>query len=189
MKHRFPVRFTMGHRRSGDAVRRFLRDSAVLVVIALVTTGCGGGESADEAVAAENIGLDSCVLCSMTVAEQPAPRAQVVHRDGTRIFLCAASELGPYLEAPSSHGKPSAVFVEVLAPGDDGSEVSNGIHPWVLSGTASYVIEGPRRPVMGKPVLAFAKRIDAEEVASAIGGSVVAWEGLQSFLQPNGPAN
>jgi len=153
-------------------------------VLVLGLAGCGSEDAVEEtAVQATDPGLAMCSLCSMVVAEQPVPRAQVVHRDGHRVFLCTVSELGPYLQAPSSHGKPAVIFVEVLAAGDDGNPVSLEPHPWVDAASAFYVVEGAERPVMGESVLAYRNREEAQAMALASGGNVIAWEEVEDFLR------
>ena len=163
------------------------RERQIWVLLAFALSGpvgCAGDRETEEA---RNEALDptveACVLCSMVVNEQPAPRAQVVHRDGFRAFLCAASELEPYLAAPSSHGKPVSIYVEVLDSDDEGNVVSTDPHRWIDASAAYYVVEGPSRPVMGTPVLAYASEADARGVAGKIMGRVLVWNELLDFLK------
>ena len=131
----------------------------------------------------QDIGDASCELCGMVVSEQPAPRAQVVHRDGHRSMLCSVAELPAYLDAPSVHGKPSAVFVEVLPADVDPSATNNSAHVWKAAEGLSYVIGGPMRPVMGESVLVFANLTDAQLQAVAFDGRVLDFEGLKGHIR------
>ena len=169
-------------------VRRALAPVAVVPValaLSLLLSACGRGgeETAAPAIEPADPGLASCTLCGMVVREQPIPRAQVVHRDGTRAHLCAASELGTYLAAPSPHGKPAAVFVEVFGPDDDVATEATETRPWLAAEKAHYVVGGPERPVMGQSVLAYRSAEEARRAAAACGGTVLDWAGLLAHLE------
>ena len=156
----------------------------VPVALSLLLSACGGGgeESAAPAIQPADPELASCTLCGMVVREQPIPRAQIVHRDGTRVHLCAASELGTYLAAPSPHGKPAAVYVEVFGPDDDAATAATDPRPWLFAENAHYVVGGPERPVMGQSVLAYRSAEEARRVAAACGGTALDWAGLLAHL-------
>jgi len=126
-----------------------------------------------------------CAACSMVVREQPAPRGQLVHRDGTRRFLCSLADLVQYMRAPSKHGKAKAVFVEVLSPGTNPKKNSAAPRPWVRADRAHFVVGVARSGVMGTPALAYRRAEDAAKIAKAHGGRVVSWAGLAAALAKN----
>jgi nitrous oxide reductase accessory protein NosL len=68
-------------------------------------------------------------VCGMLVREQSAPRGQVVHRDGTRFFFCSLGDMLVHIGAPFPHGRPQAIFVEVLKPEEDPMQSHTGEHP------------------------------------------------------------
>lgn len=144
-----------------------------------ITAVDGSGEHVHTA---EAITTQECVLCGMTIRAQPAPRAQVVHRDGTRVLLCSISELRDYLKVPSPHGKAAGVWVEAL-PADwvkpeIGAVPVDVVLPWVSADSAVYVIGVDVPGVMGEPVLAFADAGVAEAVRARHDGSAIRWPAL-----------
>ncbi len=98
----------------------------------------------------------------MVVREQPAPRAQLLHRDGTRAFFCSIGDLVQYLQAPSRHGKVTHTFVEALPADVDPETPDMKPHPWLPAVDAHYLLGAKRRGIMGPPVLCFATRADAD---------------------------
>ncbi len=143
--------------------------------------GCdGGGDGGEESsgAEAEPIALAECTACGMVVREQPAPRGQVVHRDGTREFFCAMSDLLYYIETPSPHGRITDVFVEVLPEETDPLESDSREQPWVRAEDARYIVGVERTGIMGPPVLAYLPEVDVEALAADFGGEVVEWEEL-----------
>ncbi|NOY24338.1 MAG: hypothetical protein GXP62_00550 [Oligoflexia bacterium] len=120
-----------------------------------------------------------CAVCAMMVREQPAPHAQVVHRDGTRAFTCSIGDLRAYLAAPSPHGKVQQIWVQALADDYDPAGTSPIGGPWVLAADAHYVVGVTRPTVMGRPVLAYATPAQATAAAKATGGHVVTWQALR----------
>ena len=118
----------------------------------------------------------------MSVGMQPAPRAQVVHRDGTRMLFCSIGDWQVHLGAPSPHGKVVASFVEVMEPGEDPMTLDTREHAWIPAEDASYVIGVPRSGIMGKPVLAYRTLAEAESVSAAHSGAgVLDREELESW--------
>lgn len=155
------------------------------LLVALVASGCDEEKQRASEVAAlrsESPGTAECAACSMVVREQPAPRGQVVHRDGTRRFVCSLADLAHYLDAPSKHGEARAIFVEVLDPSADPRRVSAAARPWVRAGQAHFVVGVKRPRVMGKPALAYRTRAEAERIASAHGRRVVDFAALRRAL-------
>lgn len=163
-----------------------VRSPILLALLALAAlAGCKGDKASEGATAehrAEVIGPHECAVCGMVVREQPAPRAQLVHRDGERAYFCSLGDLVQYLRAPSPHGKVEAVFVEVQDPAADPRETRTAERPWSAAGEATYVVGVERSgPIMGPPVLAYSSRESAAEVAREHGGEVHDWAALKDL--------
>ena len=155
--------------------------SVVVSVVCLWACGDRATEASRTAVA-ESIGAHECEVCRMTVREQPAPRGQLLYRDGTRMFFCSLSDLATHQVAPSPHGEAVGVFVEVLQPGTRAEDLSSGNHPWKPAAEAWFVVGNFQRPVMGRPVLAFAQQADAEAARQEVHGQVLRWPALVSLI-------
>jgi len=150
------------------------------VGLGLVLSACGGGAATSAVDLAAVDGYDAdCAVCGMTVGEQPAPRGQVVYRDGERAHLCSLGDLRALLEAPSPHGATVAVYVEALPAGFDPSQMPTAHLPWVSAESASFVFGAERPMVMGLPVLSFASTADAEPAATALGVTVFDWDAVK----------
>jgi nitrous oxide reductase accessory protein NosL len=103
----------------------------------------------------------------MVVSEQPAPRAQVLHRDGTRLFFCGISDLLVHLQAPSPHGAPVEIFVEVMEVDEDPREIHIGEHDWIRAEEAVYRVGDLRPPfIMGVPVMVYRDAASADRAIS-----------------------
>jgi len=139
-----------------------------LAVLALCAAcGSGGDEGTDgAAVRPAPLADQAGAVCGMLVREQPAPRAQVVHGDGARAFLCSIGDLLVHLDAPSPHGREEAVFVEVLDPAEAPGAIGDAPRPWLRAVEAAYVVGVERTGIMGEPVLVYADMATAREVAS-----------------------
>jgi len=137
-------------------------NSVTLVALALI--GCGLPDDGDTGKPHQAAALaqQEDEVCGMLVREQPAPRGQVVHRDGSRLFFCSLGDMLVHLGAPSPHGRAEAVFVEVMEPGEDPMQSLSGVHPWLPAEDAVYVVGIERQGIMGEPVLAYADRSEAE---------------------------
>ena len=160
------------------------RVATVLALSALIA-GCerGAGEQATTAAAsAAPIGPAECAACGMVVREQPAPRVQVLHRDGTRRYFCSVGDAVRYLESPSPHGEALSTFVEVLSPNADPQRTDPAELEWVKAESASFVSGVERPRIMGPPVLAYRSAGEARRVAQAHAGKVVSWEELRRTL-------
>ncbi len=161
--------------------------AALLMACAIsVSLGCGAEETAEPVdSSARDFEDQECAACGMIVREQPSPRGQQVHRDGTRVYACSIADLHAYAAAPSSHGEAIATYVEVLPVDADPAASSTEARPWVPAEDASFVLGVERNNVMGRPVLAYATRADAESAAERLGGRVVDYAGLQRALDAN----
>lgn len=159
---------------------------AMILFLAVAAIACGPANDHAAATASEPTQVDDQpgAVCGMMVRDQPAPRGQVVHRDGTRQFVCSLGDLLVYLSAPSPHGQVQSVFVEVLEPDGDPLASSNSAHPWVDARAANYVVGVPRRAIMGPPVLAYRDVEDASRVAGAYSGAqVLDFDGLKQWWE------
>ena len=133
------------------AVRIF---SSLLLVAALASSALGcdsskGGGAVEAAVTAAPLTVEECSACGMVVAEQPAPRVQVVHRDGERMFLCSVGDSVHHLADGSRHGAAKGVFVEVLDPAADPTVTDPTKRPWRDATKSSFVVGVKRQGVMG----------------------------------------
>ncbi len=159
--------------------------SGVLLLAALGAVSCDKKPSDAHAAAATSaapIGIAECAACGMVVREQPAPRGQVVHRDGTRVHLCSIGDMVHYLQTPSPHGKPAKIHVEALPVDFDPTGTDTNERPWVDAEKASYVVGVERKRVMGRAVLAYAERAQAEAAAKRLSGQLKTWEELPKFV-------
>ncbi len=148
-----------------------------MIALWLALMGCGGPAATVVDTSAQPIGLAECAVCGMVVAEQPAPRGQAVHRDGTRAHLCSLGDLRAYVQVPNPRGAPLAIYVETL-PADD-LALTTAPHAWTPADAAHYVSAPDRGTIMGHPLLAFADRTLAESVAAATSQSVLTWTHLR----------
>ena len=124
----------------------------------LLLLACNSAGTADkQSVATEPapIGLAECGVCNMVVAEQPAPRGQVLHRDGTHVHFCSLGDMRAYVQAPGPRGKPIGAWVEGLEAGFDPTALDVAERSWIPAEEAHFVV-GFERAVMGRPSLSFA---------------------------------
>lgn len=161
----------------------------LLLLIALgLTPALPACTQADEAPAehshaAHPIDAAQCSACGMTVGEQPAPRAQLIHRDQTRLYFCAIGDLLAHLAAPSPHGAVEAIFVETMPPEANAESSDTGAHPWKPAAEAAYVV-GVERRVMGEPVLVYPSQAEAEaSAARQPGAQAMDWNGLLGWME------
>ncbi len=156
---------------------------ACLLALQLVA-GCGlrEGDSLGATALAQAFADHECGTCGMIVREQPSPRAQVVHRDGTHAWFCSMADVVAYLDAPSTHGRIEQVWVETLPADTDPARAEVEEHPWVHAGDASFVTGIDRVGVMGTPVLAFATEAEADGAASRLGGHTARWSEVVPML-------
>ena len=148
----------------------------------LIACGVPDRQQAELAPEPEALADQEGAVCGMLVRDQSAPRAQVVHRDGTRFFLCSLGDLMVYLSNPSPHGRAIEVFVEVMKAEEDPALSHTEPHPWVAADGAFHVVGVERTRIMGRPVLSYEDRTTAEAVASRHPGArVVDFPGLEAW--------
>ncbi len=153
------------------------------LVLLLTPSACSGErQEASAAHRPEPIGVSECASCGMIVREQPSPRGQLVHRDGTRAFFCSIGDLIAYAEAPSSHGRIEQTWVEALAPDVDPAANDLEEERWVEASSAGFVLGVERDLIMGEPVLSFASASEAQAAAARLGGRAVSWTEAQDEL-------
>lgn len=152
--------------------------SLSLAGLAPMLLGCGGeeGPGAGATAAPEPIADHDCGACGMIVREQPSPRAQVVHRDGTHVWFCSIADVVAYLGSPSGHGRIEQIWVETLAADADPAADDVADRPWAHASDAAFVLGVERERVMGAAVLAFATRADADAAASRLGARAASWD-------------
>ena len=157
------------------------------LALLLLLSGCGDTETEGSDAPAAAVPLDSheCAACGMIVRDQPSPRGQLIHRDGTRAFFCSIADMRTYAEAPSPHGEPTAFFVEVNDPGaDDPLAHDFEPRPWLAGGEAHFVVDIDRERIMGPPVLVYAEADDAARIAERLDGEVRDFRALRSRPLP-----
>ena len=120
-------------------------------------------------------GYAECEVCGMTVSAQPAPRGQLIYRDGTHPYFCSLGELRAALQARSPHGEPLAIYVETLPRDVDPDTLDTAPLPWVRAEQAWYVFGASRPQIMGLPGLSFASEADARAAAERLGLQAVPW--------------
>ena len=149
-------------------------------MIWLALLACSGSTTVQSTVSLEAQAIEEaeCAVCGMIVGEQPAPRGQVVRRDGTHEFVCSVEELRALTQNPSSKGKPRAVYVEAL-PTTLSSSGDTTPLPWVPVDEAWFVFGAERRGVMGTPVLAFGDEAAARLQGDSLGSTPVRWAPLR----------
>ncbi len=156
--------------------------SIFLLAALCLATSCGKSKS-DEAVVDHHpthIDHQECAACGMVVREQPSPRAQLIHRDGTHLHFCSVSDMLTYLDAPSSHGDAVSLYVESLDNVSDPIVNQTEELPWIPAKESSYVIGVKKQRIMGRPILSYSTKEFADKAAKATSGSVVDWKGLRS---------
>lgn len=153
-------------------------------LLLLLVAACGSNESSTTAVdtSAQPIAAHECAACGMIVREQPAPRAELVHHDGTRAYFCAIADLITYMEAPSPHGRPVAIYVEVMEDDAAPDDLSTDVRPLRPADDVSFVYGGMSRPVMGEPVLTFTTRAAADRAAARLHAHATDFPGLKRAL-------
>jgi nitrous oxide reductase accessory protein NosL len=133
---------------------RLALNLALSLVALALAVACGAGNQEQDAKLHRHVAIEDqeCEVCGMSVAMQPAPRAQAVHRDGTRFFFCSIADWSMHVGAPSPHGRVVASFVEVVEAAGESAQPDTAPHAWVPAQDASYVLGIDRPGVMGEPV-------------------------------------
>ena len=158
----------------------FAGTSALALALLLLSSGCDKDAMTGKVaiVAPEPIAAASCAACGMTVAEQPAPRGQVVYRDGHHAHACSISDLVLVAQTPSPHGTPVAVFAEAQDTAIDPIPAETTVQPQHAVNALTFVKGAKRRGIMGTPVLAFMDAARARKVAGSLELSTSRWEEL-----------
>ena len=160
-----------------------------ILAIQVFMLGCSQNQEnlENNSYLADTIGLEECQSCGMVVRDQPAPRGQVVHRDGTRAFFCSISDMVLYMETPSPHGKIQQSYVEVMDQAANPKNLDNSELEWASAEMAGYVLGFPRKGIMGEPVLVYKNNQIAVEVAETHDGEAVNLSQLrQKIIQDQG---
>ncbi len=155
----------------------------LILCCALVLVACRREESASQNQAvfvAKNADTETCAACGMVVREQPAPRGQVIYRNGSRQFLCSTGDLVHFLEVPSPSGKPMAIYAEVMPDDHEAGTRDTAWQPWGEAGELFFVIDIEREGVMGKPALTFNTQEAAGKAAKKFTGKVVIFDELKA---------
>lgn len=150
---------------------------ALWMAAALTLAACSGtgATTATVDIAPQALEGQECAVCGMTVRDQPSPRGQVLHKDGTHLHFCSLGDLRAHLEAPSPHGRVLGTWVEALPADYDPGAHDTALQPVIPAERASYVVGFERPRVMGRPTLAFEDPTAAAAAAQRVGGHVVDW--------------
>ncbi len=152
----------------------------ILCILALVSCQRENASSQDdEKLTAMNADTETCSACGMVIREQPAPRGQVIHRDGSREFMCSIDDLVQYLDVPSPSGKPRKIFAEVMPDDHKLDDMDTGPQSWAEAAGVFFVIGIDRGGVMGDPALTYRTKDAAEMAAKNFGGKVVTFDQLR----------
>ncbi len=157
--------------------------AVVLVALSFMLPACDRDttESARSQIA-QDFDVHECAACGMLLREQPAPRGQVVHKDGTRHFFCSVSDMVTYLAAPSANGRVISNWVETMDAVSAPLSFDTRKTPWISAEDAAYVVDVDKPRVMGAPVLVYSSTGRAERAAKRHKGKSISWTGLQSIL-------
>ncbi|MCP4498830.1 MAG: hypothetical protein GY822_02550 [Deltaproteobacteria bacterium] len=130
------------------------------------------------AMTPEDLRGKECAACGMVVAEQPAPRGQLVRRDGTREFFCSVGDMHVHLNIPSPHGKPALIWVETLPSSMKLDDRELQEQPWKNVNDVVFITGVKRKGIMGKPVLVQETQAEALTMAKRLGGIPESWSSL-----------
>ncbi|MCP3674239.1 MAG: hypothetical protein GY829_07190 [Gammaproteobacteria bacterium] len=119
-----------------------------------------------------------CAICGMYIANQPAPRAQILHRNGEHAFFCSIGDMLTYHQIPSPLGKPVKIWVETLDKETNPLISDIEQHQWTDHKNASYLTKINRRMVMGYPVVALQSKSDSIQMQKEYGGELSTWDSL-----------
>lgn len=157
--------------------------AVALVALGIALSGC---KSSSANHAHDNVAKDfdvhECAACGMIIREQPAPRAQVMHKDGTRQFFCSVSDMVTYLSAPTPNGRVVGSWVETMDSVAAPLVFDTKKLPWIPASTAGYVTGIDKKRIMGTPVLVYSDIAGAKRAAKQHGGKSTSWTDLRSSL-------
>ena len=147
---------------------------ALVFVVALVLLSCSGTSDQVDTQNFAAVALDnaSCASCGMVVREQPSPRGQAIHRDGTRVFFCSLADMIHYTAAPSPHGKVKHLYVEESDHQKDPLQHQFERLPWIDAKQSWFVVGVPRQGIMGKPLMSYRDEVVAKAVATQFSGAM-----------------
>ncbi len=161
-------------------MKRSISSLLVFAFLLVIGVACGPeGRPATASIAKPlAIGHSECAVCGMTVADQPSPRAQVLHRDGKRRFFCSLGDLRAYVQAPSPLGQVIRIWVETLPTDFDPAKMDLAPRSWIDAEEARFVVGIVRPGIMGRPVLSFANEAEAADLAGRLGARIATWKEL-----------
>ena len=162
----------------------------LVLSLGVVLLVCLAADCTKESAVAQNasasealpFGPAECGACGMVVREQPAPRGQVIRRDGTREYFCSVGDMVQHLASPSPHGRARSVFVETLPP--DIQLPGHATHPhlWREAKQSHFVLGVERAGIMGPPVLVFATHLEADAASKRFSGRTSSWSALSAAV-------
>lgn len=161
---------------------RLLLIAIVALALGTPSAGCKADQAVEGAAAKvgpKPIGNAECASCTMVVREQPAPRGQLVHRDGTHLHFCSVDDMVQYLHSPSKHGEAVEIYTEVMPPAHAPSDMSTEERTWTAAESVHFVLGVKRQGVMGPPVMSYQTRAAATAAGTEHQGHVVTWQQLR----------
>jgi copper chaperone NosL len=182
MSYRSPYRDRAVFRKYKSMTKRLFIFSITLIFSICGCTKDDRSEDENRLIQARSIDSEICGACGMVVREQPAPRAQVVHRDGKRVYFCSVGDMIQYTNTPSPHGKVKHIFVERQTVAVQPQIHDTHPHVWQDARTAHYVMGVKRSGIMGPPVLVFSSEDIAKQVAKRLDAQTLKWNQLTDAL-------
>lgn len=157
---------------------------ALSLFLLCLFTACGQSEPGAKGsnLKPEPFDTEECHVCSMVVREQPAPRGQLIHRDGTRLYFCSISGMIQHMHTPSPHGKIEMTWVEIAPADISPQDMSFDPKPWWLLEDSFFVTGIKRKGTMGKPIMCFGGKQEALNFSQAHSGHFSTIEDLNTFV-------
>lgn len=135
---------------------------ALALLAAVAAAGCLGGADAD----------DRCPVCGMPNDLYDGPHGKIVLSDGEEIEFCSTVDLLRVTTEPGFEDRGVAAVRVQDAAATVWKDPEGG---WIDARTAHYVAGSDRRAAMGRTLVPFGDREDAESFARRHGGTILAY--------------
>ena len=150
----------------------------LLVLVVLLLTGCGAGQSPPAQAAVDIHPGDACAVCGMDIEAGPGPRAEAwVQGYKSPLKFGSTRDFFAYVLDPENTMRLQQLLVQ------DSERInwqhpSNEAHTFVDAHAAWYVAWQPLHGLMGPTFASFAERRAAESFVRAHGGEVLAFSSV-----------